>query len=160
MNVVIDIPGTDAQGRVFLTWTPVQVQARLQQGPAGGGSTRVTFRNAGSRGRLVFDRVRSDRGTATLALDLPNSGTPVAFWVAGEFQRPSRAYGDAVVQAVGPGTSGVLGSKALMVRVRKDAQGLTTAERDRFLAAFGTLNGRGSGRFRDFRAMHVNASDL
>jgi tyrosinase len=41
------------------------------------------------------------------------------------------------------------------VRVRKNAQTLSPAERDRFVAAFGTLNGGGAGRFTDFRDMHV-----
>ena len=32
MPVQIDIPGADTQGRVFLTWTPVQATARLVGG--------------------------------------------------------------------------------------------------------------------------------
>jgi hypothetical protein len=32
MNVVIEITGADPQGRVFLTWTPVQATARLVNG--------------------------------------------------------------------------------------------------------------------------------
>ncbi|MCD2443370.1 tyrosinase family protein [Agromyces sp. SYSU K20354] len=42
-----------------------------------------------------------------------------------------------------------------MVRIRKNANALTTAERNRFLRALATLNGSASGRFRDFRDMHV-----
>ena len=42
-----------------------------------------------------------------------------------------------------------------MVRIRKDAITLSDGERDRFLAAFGTLNGQGTGRFADFRDMHT-----
>jgi tyrosinase len=45
-----------------------------------------------------------------------------------------------------------------MVRVRKHAAKLTPTERDRFLAAMGTLNGNGLGRFRDFRDMHVSVA--
>jgi tyrosinase len=47
-----------------------------------------------------------------------------------------------------------------MVRIRKNANNLTDKERERFLEAFGELNARGSGRFRDFRDMHTNASVL
>jgi len=42
------------------------------------------------------------------------------------------------------------------VRVRKNAQSLTPAERDRFLSAMGKLNNGGTGRFQDFRDTHVN----
>ncbi len=45
-----------------------------------------------------------------------------------------------------------------MVRIRKNANVLTPAERDRFLSAFGTLNGNGLGRFKDFRAVHVGGT--
>lgn len=161
MNVEFDIPGTDAQGRVFLTWSPIEARARLLQPPSGSTSVRVTLRNRGAAagGRIVFNRVRAGSGTPTLTLDLPASGAAVSFWVAGEFQRPSVAYGDAVIEAVGPGSAGALGSRALMVRIRKNAQTLTPAERDRFVAAFGTLNGRGGGRFREFRDMHTDAAD-
>src|SRR4029077_1329424 len=42
--------------------------------------------------------------------------------------------------------------------IRKDAMTLTDSERDRFLTAFGTLNGQGTGRFTDFRDMHVRST--
>ena len=45
-----------------------------------------------------------------------------------------------------------------MVRIRKNANTLTTAERDRFVAAFAQLNNQGLGRFADFRNMHTNVS--
>ena len=64
-----------------------------------------------------------------------------------------------MIQARRTGTTTVLGTKRVTVRVRKNAQTLSPAERDRFVAAFGTLNGGGAGRFRDFRDMHVSAAD-
>jgi tyrosinase len=45
-----------------------------------------------------------------------------------------------------------------MVRVRKNANVLSAAERDRFIGAMATLNGAGTGRFTDFREMHVNGA--
>jgi tyrosinase len=158
MNVELRIPGADAAGRVFLTWTPVQAEARLLN-PTGTANVRVTLRNAGTGGRLRFATTRTDSGTATLALSLPVSGAPVRFFVAGEFGRPSASLGDARIEAAGSTSLGVLGSTPVTVRIRKDAQSLTAAERDRFLAALGTLNGGGSGRFREFRDMHVLAAD-
>jgi tyrosinase len=157
MNVQIDIPGADAQGRVFLTWTPVQATARLVGGTAGT-NVDVILSSAGTVGGLVFDTVRSDNGAASLTLTVPGSGQPAQFWVAGEFQKPSSAYGDAVVQATDKATGNPLGSKAVMVRIRKNAQTLPAPERDRFLAAMGTLNAQGQGAYRDFREMHVAAT--
>lgn len=157
MNVEIRIPGADALGRVFLTWTPIEATARVLN-PVGTAAIGVTLRNAGSGGRVRFATTRTHRGTPTLALTLPIDGTPVKFFVAGEFGRPSVSLGDAIIQARRTGTSTVLGRKPLTVRVRKNAQTLSPAERDRFVAAFGSLNGGGAGRFRDFRDMHVDAA--
>ena len=157
MNVEITIPGADALGRVFLTWTPVEATAQILN-PVGDRPIRVTLRNAGSEGRVRFATTRTHLGTPTLALALPVDGTAVRFFVAGEFGRPSVSVGDAVIQARRTGTTTVLGRKPVTVRVRKNAQTLSPAERDRFVAAFGTLNGGGAGRFRDFRDMHVSAA--
>jgi tyrosinase len=157
MNVQIDITGADAQGRVFLTWTPVQATAKIVGG-SGAGAV-IVLRSTGTVGGLVFDAARSGQGAATLELSLPANGQPVPFFIAGEFPRPSSAYGDAVVQATDKTTGAVLGSKAVMVRIRKNAQTLPTPERDRYLAALGTLNAQGQGAYRDFRDIHVLASD-
>jgi tyrosinase len=158
MNVEIRIPGADALGRVFLTWTPVEATARVLN-PVGTAPIRVTLRNAGSEGRVRFAPTGTQLGTPTIALTLPIDGAPVRFFVAGEFGRASASLGDAVIQARRTGTTTVLGRKPVTVRVRKNAQTLSPAERDRFVAAFGTLNGGGAGRFRDFRDMHVSAAE-
>ena len=157
MTVELILPGLDSLGRSFITWTPVEGRARLRN-PVGTGPVRVTLRSVGTGGRVRFATTRTHLGTPTLQLDLPVSGAPVRFFVAGEFGRPSVALGDTTIEAGGAGSLGVLGSKPVTVRIRKDAQTLTPAERDRFLAALGTLNGGGSGRFRDFREMHLNAT--
>ena len=52
----------------------------------------------------------------------------------------------------------LVGSVAVMVRIRKNANALTPGERDRFVAAFAQLNNQGAGRFTDFRDMHTNVS--
>ena len=158
MNVELTLPGADAMGRVFLTWTPVEAQARLLN-PTGNAPVPVTLRSAGPGGGLLFATTRTHLGTSELALNLPVSGAPVRFFVAGEFGRPSVNLGDALIEARGAGSLGVLGTKRVTVRVRKNAQTLLPAERNRFLAALATLNGGGAGRFRDFRDMHVDAAD-
>src|SRR5918996_563762 len=52
----------------------------------------------------------------------------------------------------------VIGSVPCTVRIRKNANTLTNAERDRFIAAFAQLNNQGLGRFSDFRDMHTSVS--
>jgi tyrosinase len=155
MNVEFTIPGADAQGRVFLTWTPVQAEARLVN-PTGTAPVRVTLLSTG-KGRLLFSR-KPTRLRKTLVLNLPASGAPVRFFVAGQFRFPSVRLGDTAIEAR-HASLGRLGRKKLTVRVRKDAQTLSAGERDRFLAAFATLNGGGAGRFRDFREMHTGVVD-
>ena len=130
MNVKIEFPGTDAQGRVFLSWTPVKATAKIVDST--GAAVDIILRSAGTVGGLLFDTVRSDEGTPESRSACPPTAS-LSFWVAGEFQKPSSAYGDAVVQATDKTTGTVLGSKALMVRVRKNAQTLPAPERDRFL---------------------------
>jgi tyrosinase len=156
MTVEINIPSTDAQGRVFLTWVPIKASARVTSG-GGADPVGITLRSAGTVGGLVFDTVRSDHGTGTLHLDLPGDGTPASFWVAGEFGKPSSNFGDAAVQAVATDGS-VLGSTAVMVRIRKNAATLSAPERDRFLTALGTLNARGQGPYGTFLDMHVSST--
>jgi len=45
-----------------------------------------------------------------------------------------------------------------MVRIRKNANDLTPAERDRLVSAFAQINNQGAGRFADFRDMHTNVT--
>jgi tyrosinase len=104
---------------------------------------------------LIFDKNRSDGGTSPLHLALPWDGSAVRFWIAGQFGFPSTDYGDARIEVIDASSSSLLGSLPVMVRIRKSANTLTPAERDRFLSAFGTLNGNGLGRFKDFREVHV-----
>lgn len=100
----------------------------------------------------MFDSVRSDDDKEQLEVQLPSDGTPVDFWVAGDFQHPSSGYGDAAIEAVSKGT--IVGRREMMVRIRKDATKLSDAERDRFLIAFGTLNDCRHGIFTAFCNTH------
>ena len=159
MRVELFVPGADAMGRVFLTWTPVAARARVVN-PVGTAPVQITLDCArtGNRGLLRFAKTRTHLGTPKLKLKLPANGKPVRFFVAGEFGSPSVNLGDAVILARRSGSQVILGKKRCTVRVRKSAEALTPAERDRFLAALATLNGGGAGRFTDFRDMHVLAA--
>lgn len=160
MKVEVKIASVDHDGRVYLGWTPVEVTARVVDGPGDGRTVAVTLRNAGTGGQLDISLSRTMQGAPNLDVDLPGDGSPLRFWLAGRFGRPSAAFGDAVLQVVERASGTVLGTTPAMVRIRKDANALTDEERDRFLVAFGTLNGRGTGRFKEFRDMHVGGRPL
>jgi tyrosinase len=158
MRIEITIANQDAEGRNYLTWAPFQATLRiLDAGPQDGDEpVAVTVGNAdpAAGGQLGFAASRADARAATLDLTVPVDGTPVDFVVAGTFGRPSTEDGDAVVQVSRAGTAQVLGTKPVMVRVRKDATRLTAAERNRFTTALATLNDQGVGPFQSFREMH------
>jgi tyrosinase len=159
MTVEIVLDATAEDGRAFLGWAPVKASARLKNPSPGNAPVPVTLSNGGTAtgGRVVFDTKRSDAGRDQLPIVLPASGQPVEFWVAGQFQRPSIAYADAAIDAIGP-DGAALGRRELMVRIRKNAVKLTADERDRFLIALGKLNDQGNGPFRSFRDTHVEDS--
>ncbi len=111
-------------------------------------------------GELVFYPPDGGPSQEQLRLQLPPSGAPVSFAVGGRWQRPSIEDGDCLLVATPVGAAGETETTIpLMVRVRKNANELTAAERDRFLAAMGRLNDSGRGVYADFRAMHVSAAN-
>ena len=65
----------------------------------------------------------------------------------------STTDGDAVIRVTDVSNGSVIRTESLMVRIRKNANGLTPAERDRFLTALVTLNQQGN--FVDFQNMHT-----
>ncbi|MEU1972555.1 tyrosinase family protein [Microbacterium sp. NPDC019599] len=156
MSVSITFPRYDANGRAYLTWRPVEIKLAVsppQDGPPV--DVRVSARRYLGGGALLFADQLTHAGTPTLDLTLPTDGTPRSVWVGGQFPNASTRFGDVVMQVrTNPGDE-YLGSHLTMVRVRKNADRLTAAERSRFLRALATLNGSASGRFRDFRDMHV-----
>jgi tyrosinase len=76
--------------------------------------------------------------TATsLSLTLPSSGAWVPFMIAGEFATPSINDKDAIIEIHENTAAGaIINRKALMVRVRKNANTLTLGEKNRLLFAF------------------------
>lgn len=157
MRVEISIDGAWPDRRVFLGWAPVRAAAQLIDGD--GQPQDIVVRNGGAigGGKLVFDTRRWHDGADQLPLRLEGDGSPTFFWIAGEFGQPSKDYGDAAVVATAAGVE--VGRRQLMVRIRKNAQTLTDAERDRFLVALAKLNAAGTGLFQTFREMHTDAAD-
>lgn len=159
MRTEIALNGSEQPESRYIGWAPVPATIRLSDRTGVTGPVTVTLRNrqAARGGQVVFLATRPGPAQDTLQLTLPSSGARVSFLVAGRFQRPSVADRDATIDVANVATQEVIGSTPLMVRIRKNATTLSTAERNRFISAFATLNNRGMGRFTDFRNIHTNA---
>jgi tyrosinase len=117
---------------------------------------KITGKSVAGGGAVVFRAGTTGAFADSVSVKVPISGASVPFFVAGKFGRPSLKNGDVTIEAR-TGTT-LVGSVAVMVRIRKNAQKLTPAERDRLVSAFAQLNNQGLGRFTDFRDMHTAVS--
>ncbi|MBW8832706.1 MAG: tyrosinase family protein [Burkholderiales bacterium] len=139
----------------YLTWMPSPLRMRLLDtlpAPSGVTVTLSESRQANG-GSIRYSLTENGRFASTLKVVLPTNGTSVTVYVRGNYGKPSQTDGD--VSIVVKEGNKVLGTLPVMVRIRKNANVLTAGERDRFVAAMAQLNNRGTGRFADFRLMHV-----
>lgn len=161
MRARITLNGSEDAGAGYLGWAPAPARVRLEDAGGGADPVRVRLRNVdpSQGGQVAFLADLSDEPAEELTLELPASGEPVDFFVAGRFLAPSLEDGDAGIAALADDGAD-LGSRRLMVRVRKNAESLTDAERDRFLIALGTLNDQGFGVFQQYRDMHADDTSI
>lgn len=165
MKVELEINNSISARARFVGWAPAPCRIRVTN-PIGATPPKVvvTLSNAGTAGGgvVLFRKGSTGSFSSTLSLTLPTNGTTVLFYVAG--RRASINNGDAKIEArakltpLSPAGGTLVGSVNLMVRIRKNAEALTSGERDRFVNAFAQLNNQGAGRFADFRNMHTNVS--
>ena len=159
MNVELQINNSSNPTARYVSWSPSPCRVRVTN-PAGAPgptvSIRMTSNSAAGGGRVMFRRNQTGPFSNTITLQVPTNGASVPFFVAGRFGFPSRADQDVRIDARRGST--VVGTVQVMVRVRKNANNLTAAERDRLVAAFAQLNNQGMGRFADFRDMHTAVS--
>src|SRR4029453_11212974 len=156
MDVELQINNSASPAARFVTWAPSPCRIRVTN-PSGVStptvSIGITATSAGG-GAMLFRRGTTGAFSNSLTLQVPTNGASVPFFVSGRFGQPSVNNGDVTIEARN-GTT-LVGSVAIMVRIRKNANTLTTGERDRFISAFGQLNDQGLGRFADFRDLHVS----
>jgi len=134
----IDNPSDD-----YLTWSPTYAMARLASPGGSNVTVHLTNDSPAAGGNVRFAQhqatwpVNTTATSNTLQLILPASGAWVPFMIAGEFNSPSIDDKDAIIEAHQNTVSGtILGTKAMMVRVRKDANTLSTGEKGRYLFAW------------------------
>ncbi|MEA3066332.1 MAG: tyrosinase [Sphingomonadales bacterium] len=157
MTVEIAFPKYDSKARAFVTWRPVEAKIRLVSPAAGTANLPVTVsaKTSASGGQLAFATMLTHLGASSIGITLPGNGAPVSVWIGGRPPNASTTHGDVSVEVRATASGAVLATHALMVRVRKNANKLSVAERDRFLSALAALNGSGKGRYQQFRDMHV-----
>ncbi|MCX6319179.1 MAG: tyrosinase family protein [Bacteroidetes bacterium] len=142
----------------YLTWSPSECTISMATPATPGSPTEVILRSRQKPGggQLIFFDGPGEAQQDQLTLTIPADGTPVKFLVAGKFGFASTNDKDVSIEVVEQGSGAILLTKEVMVRIRKNANKLTTAERDRFVAAFGTMNR--TGKFDDFRNMHLRST--
>jgi tyrosinase len=161
VNVELHINNSVDTSARFVTWAPSPCRVRVTN-PTGATGPTVNVKLSGASsaggGAIILRKGTTGAFSSSLTLPVPTNGSSVAFFAAGKFGKPSVSNGDVTLEAkIGNST---VGSVSLMVRIRKNATTLTTAERDRFIAAFAQLNNQGLGRFQDFRDMHRTQASL
>jgi len=140
----------------YVGWTPVPCCIYFTDVSPTAKPIAIKLSNNGPSGggQVIFSLDPAVPGRELLNFTIPGNGQKAYFWLAGNVSYPSKNDKDVSIRIINKTTYALLGTKKLMVRVRKDANKLTAQERDRFLAAFGTLNS--SGKFQLFRDMHVS----
>ena len=120
----------------YLTWAPSPCRIRLTD-PSGARTPVVnvtlTGRSGAIGGAVVFRKTATGSSSTSLSLQLPIDGASVPFFVLGRFGQPSVSDRDVDIE-VRDGTT-VIGQVPVMVRIRKNANTLRSAERDRFAQA-------------------------
>lgn len=121
----------------YIAWAPTSARIRWADGAAPA-TLNVTLRNMAGADHLRFapDTLAggSTATATTLALALNGDGAWTKFFVAGNFASPSSIDKDAILEVI-EGAATLLSRDGIMVRIRKNANGLTPSERDRYLAA-------------------------
>jgi tyrosinase len=159
VKVELQINNSTAPTARFVGWTPSPCRVRMTNPSGATGPTvkiRISAKTVAGGGAVVFRKTAAGPASTTLTVLVPVNGASVPFFVSGRFGRPSVNNPDVTIEARQATT--LVGAVRLMVRIRKNANALTPAERDRFVAAFAQLNNQGAGRFTDFRDMHTQVS--
>ena len=126
----------------YITWTPTP--CKIVSSDATAVNVKLSNKNT-SGGQISFSSSAAVAPANTITLTVPANGS-ADFFIAGKFNLttgksfPSKNDKDAIIKISHATTNAVLGEKTLMVRVRKNANDLSAAERDRFLDAMVKLN--------------------
>src|SRR5690349_1390329 len=122
MDIELEINNSTAPEARFVNWSPAPCRSRVTD-PAGANAPTVSVTIAGvsaaNGGAIRFRSGTTGAFANALTLTVPTNGTTVPFFTAGKFGQPSTNNGDVKIEAR-VGTT-LVGSAALMVRIRKNA---------------------------------------
>ena len=122
----------------YITWSPTPCRIRWTSGTAGA-TLGVTLQNMAGANRINFaDSNLPGGNTATnpsLALTLKGDASWVSFYIAGNYPNSSINDKDAVLEVIQTTGGALVSREGLMVRIRKNADSLSVAERNRYLEA-------------------------
>lgn len=159
MNIELQINNSTSPDARYLGWgpSPCRIRVTNPSGIAGASvDLEIATTSAPGGGQVQFRAGTSGAYSPNINLSVPSVGTTVPFFASGIFGYPSSSDGDVTIDVRNGGS--VIASIPIMVRIRKNANTLSMAERVRFVSAFAKLNNQGLGRYRDFRDMHVQIS--
>ena len=145
--IELQIRNTQETTDDYIAWAPVDCQIRLRPESGFTADLSVVLTNEAlvpGHGWVKFDKVRVPGETARLEqlqVTLPKDGTWMPFIIAGYYGNPSKRDKDAVIAVHQHDASGqLLGTHALMVRVRKDVSKLDAFEWNEYLNAVSDLH--------------------
>jgi tyrosinase len=150
MAIELELNGTTSASARFITYA--RSPARLRQ-VAGAGDVQVTISSQPAKttgGEAVFYAVEGGPSQASLTVSLPATGAWIDFAIGGKWGSASIDRDDCLIVVKSPTATQTF---PCMVRLRKNANRLEDRERDRFLAALGSMNA--SGVYQSFRNIHV-----
>jgi len=156
-NVRIDINQTVTDADDFVTWAPYATDLYITNPEVISTALEVRIRNRSNAvGRVSFATSQNGTFLSQITVPLDPSGARTTIYIAG--QSASINLNDAQVEVINRADNSILTREDLMVRVRKNANQLTSAERDRFLTAFTTLH-LINNNFQHFMDMHTSIGD-
>ena len=159
MSLEILINNDSSESTNYITWSPSP--CRIVSTDTVARNVTLTNLDPNSGGQVVFLDSQMADVHDQLGLAIPPNSM-VEFYIAGKFDfitgvgYSSNEDGDAGIAIVDNNTGGVVGNQDLMVRVRKNANELTSSERDRFLNAIVTLNNNGG--YLELQNMHISSN--
>jgi tyrosinase len=164
MSIRIVINHSENPRADYITWSPSPCSINVTDGVARTVIIKNKNPNSGG-GQMVFMNTPVGPVSDQLTLSLPANGNAVEIFIAGKFDQTtaqgtpfaSNRDKDAVIALLDAATGSLVGEKALMVRVRKNANKLTPWERDNFLNVMVTFNN--SNKFAVFQQRHTELGD-
>lgn len=159
MSIQILINNNADPNSDYITWSPTPCRIISDENEQK--QVVLSNKHTDRGGQIIFSLNQLAGMGDTVELTIPPNGS-ADFFIAGKTAMqggqlktfPSQDDKDAIIQITDAATNAALGEKPLMVRIRKNANNLTAAERDRFLDAIVRLNQ--AGAYVELQNMHLS----